>query len=174
MLSTVIGALDRDHEAANSRPAGALEFLPGRTWIGICRHAAEMGLHRRKSPNGSAGVPKRAWEDWEIDLLRQYYEARISKQELEVALQHRRWDTIKAKANRLGLRWVERKSWEPQLRWEEVPPGTFDLAVNVTTVLDNEPLPGPATRSWSDCASGIKRWRPRVLREVTSSIRGSP
>ena len=118
--------------------ARLLQLLPKRTWTGIERHARALGLERRREPNGGAGVPKRQWDEWELDLLRQYYEARIPKDELRAALPHRGWDTIKSKASRMGLEWVPREPWEPRLRWDEVDPGTFDRALDVTTALPYE------------------------------------
>jgi len=134
----------------NAPAAHLLQRLPKRTWTGIERHARALGLERKREPNGGAGVAKRHWDEWELELLRRYYEATVTKDELKAALPHRRWDTIKAKAHRMGLRWVRREPWESRLRWEEVAAGTFDRARDVTTMLPHEGLSRQCrSRSWS-------------------------
>jgi hypothetical protein len=115
------------------------ELLPGRTWIGITGHGRSLGLKRKKAPDGGEGVPKRRWEQWETALIRQYYDAHITKDELQAALPHRRWDFVKSKANQMGLRWIRRQPWESRLRWKEVAVGSFDGTGNVTTMLLSEP-----------------------------------
>jgi hypothetical protein len=124
-----------------------LDLFPNRTWIGISRKAWTMGLDRLKVPNGGAGAPKRRWEDWEMDLLRRYYAAEISKAEVQAAIPNRRWDSIRAKANQMGLSWVERQPWEPNLRWEQVPVGTFDGAQNLTPMLSEASLSRTSRRA---------------------------
>ncbi len=110
-----------------------MELLPGRTWVGVYKFGRALGLKRPHIPNG--GGAKRSWEPWENDLIRRYYAAEITKDELQAKLPDRGWCGIKMQANRgLHLKWVKRKQWEPDLRWEEVPAGTYALVRNVATV----------------------------------------
>jgi hypothetical protein len=131
-----------------------LEILPKRTWSGITSHAALLGIERKPILNGGAGISKPRWEPWEEELLRQYYTATITREELKAALPHRHLDVIKHKAGRMGLRWVHRQPWEPNLRWIEVPEGTFDCVPNATGVLFDD---GPCRPSPTERASRSSR-----------------
>jgi hypothetical protein len=84
------------------------------------------------------------WAEWEMELVRQYYDAKITRDQLQEALPHRHTDVIKHKAARMGLRWTKRQPWEPNLRWEEVPEGTFYFAPNATDVMHNVDLSRPS------------------------------
>jgi hypothetical protein len=125
-------AILREH-FRDARPARLRELLPGRTWMGIEKHGHALGLERRPPPGGAVG-PRPRWQAWEIELVRRYYDARLTKAELRAALPRRGWSAIICQAGSLGLRWVERQHWEPNLRWEEAPAGAFDSAANATTV----------------------------------------
>ena len=118
-----------------------LAMLPKRSWIAISNRARTLGLRREKHGDGGAGVPERPWQEWEKDLIRAYYDARIIRDELRKRLPHRRWDYIKAKANDMGLKWVKRQPWEPRLTWEVFPEGAIFPAKNTTVVSHSgEPL----------------------------------
>lgn len=86
-----------------------LAMLSKRSWIAISSQARKLGLRREKHGDGGAGVPKRSWQEWEKDLIRACYDARITRGELRKRLPHRRWDYIKAKANDTGPEWVKRQ-----------------------------------------------------------------
>lgn len=113
-----------------------VELLPQRTWVAIYRQGQTIGLKRTVPANGGGAKPR--WQPWEDDLIRRYYDAEITKVELQDLLPDRAWCSIKTRANRvLDLHWVKRQPWEPNLRWESVPEGTLSHGQNVTTVLDN-------------------------------------
>ncbi len=112
-----------------------LELLPRRTWVAIYREGRKMGLGRPGLPGG--GGEKRRWEEWEIQVLQKYYDAEISKAEVQGLLPHRGWCGIRMEASRLGLKWTKRRLWEPNLRWEEVAVGSSFDGKNVATMLGN-------------------------------------
>jgi len=99
-----------------------MELLPGRSWISIKNYASgKLNLRRHAGkPGGVKGSKIRRWTEEEDGIVRQYYNAEITKEEMMSKLDRTSGAIISHATIALGLKWKPRNEYRSQVRWEEI------------------------------------------------------